>query len=142
MTEMDIKRGRIAYKFMMLPYAGRAAILNEFGFSNREPDSERLPEVLCRLTSEGRLDAFAERVQSVSNISGLFNCTFVARGENPGAERMDELREAAEPLRKYLMKYGDGHTCVTVTPYGATETRDGLRVLYREETLADQEAKP
>ena len=55
--------------------------------------------------------------------------------------RMNELREAAEPLRKYLSKYGDPYTSVIVTQYGATETQDERRVLFREETLAEQEAQ-
>lgn len=101
-------------------------------------------EAIFLAFASGKPVAFINKDTGNGGVCGLFSNTLgarVERGENPGAERMDELREASEPLRKYLMKYGDGHTCVTVTPYGATETRDGLRVLYREETLAEQEAQ-
>lgn len=153
--DVDIVRARIAWEFLMLPYVTRAALLQEFGFPGKEPHTELLPEAMDTLTSEGRLDAFRERVSELygkqtekngnGGVCGLFANTLgarMARGENPGAERMDELRKAAEPLRKYLMKYGDPHTRVAVTLYDATETRDERRVLFREETLAEQEAKP
>ena len=59
----------------------------------------------------------------------------------PAWERMDKLRKAAEPLRSYLAKYGDPHTCVIVTQYGATETRDERRVLFQDERQRERAAQ-
>lgn len=98
-------------------------------------------EAIFLAFASGKPVAFIDKDTGNGGVYGLFSNTLGARVENPGAERMDELRKAAEPLRAYLVKYGDGHTCVTVTPYGATETRDGRRVSFREETLAEQEAQ-
>lgn len=64
----------------------------------------------------------------------------IARGENPGAERMDELRKAAEPLRDYLLKYGNPHTCVIVTLYGATVKQDEISVALVKSDQAERSA--
>lgn len=86
---------------------------------------------------------------NTGGFSGPFANTHGARaerGEVPAeivaaGERMDELRKAAEPLRAYLMKYGDPYTVIVVRQDCATETQEGRYVTFREEMLAEQEAR-
>lgn len=73
--------------------------------------------------------------------SGLFNGTLSAQlacGENPHAERMEELRAAAEPLRDYLLKYGNPHTSVVVTQYAATVKQDEMGVSFVKSAQNDR----
>ena len=73
--------------------------------------------------------------------SGLFTNTQgarIARGEVPeevrsGNERLRELREAAEPLRAYLKKYGDPYTAVVVRQDCATETQDERYITFKDD---------
>lgn len=60
--EVDVERARIAWNFLQLPYVKRATLLQEFALPGAEPHEEILSEVLDRLTSEGRLEEFGERV--------------------------------------------------------------------------------
>ena len=76
--------------------------------------------------------------------SGLFNGTLgarLARGENPGAERMEELLKAAEPLRDYLLKYGNPHTCVIVTQYAASVKQDEIGISFVKSDHSDHDER-
>lgn len=61
------------------------------------------------------------------------------RQDNAATNRMDELREAAEPLRAYLKKYGDPYTSVIVTQASVTENQAERFAMFAPESDAEIE---
>lgn len=89
------------------------------------------PEYFGYFGAEPTCDAAPDKPEGVS--AGRVR---IVRGEIPeaaiiGAERLNELAAAAEPLRAYLKKYGDPMTVVVVRQDSATEAREEGYVTFK-----------
>lgn len=144
MAMAEISEAEFEWALFRLPLFTRIHLLYKFNAlsksARKAPSMLILSDCYNKLNERAELGNFMKRVwEEYEKKSGMKPPETAACP--PAWERMDELRKAAEPLRAYLAKYGDPHTCVIVTQYGATETRDERRVLFQDERQRERAAQ-
>lgn len=128
----DVRPGiwELARDFLLLPYVCRAIILNKCGLLTdknwKKPHEDILQECLDKLEYSGQIASFECLIRKYQKEKD--EMTFSDLPKYPLELR--DLAEAVEPLHEYMLKYGDPHTKVTVTQYGARLETEGIYIPF------------